>query len=100
MCRLHREELHGGRIKVYLTFKDAEIDKKKVLEECSSIQKTYHARINTLGVAVKTDYTNHLAPQKTASNDMKATLAVKSKDDTPVLLNATETLIVTLWILR
>ena len=33
-----------------------------------------------------------LAPQKNATNDMKATLLVKSCDDEPVILNAREVL--------
>lgn len=79
-------------IKVYLKFKDAEIEKKKVLEEYFSIQKIYHSRIDILSVVFKPDHSDHLAPQKTATNDMKATLVVRSKDDTPVLLNAREVL--------
>jgi len=79
-------------IKVYLKFKDAEIDKKKVLEEYFSIQKIYHARIDILSVVFKPDHSDRLAPQKTSTNDMKATLVVRSKDDSPVLLNAREVL--------
>jgi len=79
-------------IKVYLKFKDAEIDKKKVLEEYFSIQKVYHPRIDILSVVFKPQPSKHLAPQKTATNDMKATLVVRSKDEAPVLLNAREVL--------
>eukprot|EP00092_Neocalanus_flemingeri_P003100 GFUD01003312.1.p1 GENE.GFUD01003312.1~~GFUD01003312.1.p1 ORF type:complete len:1263 (-),score=415.62 GFUD01003312.1:210-3998(-) len=79
-------------IKVYLKFKDSEIDKKKVLEEYFSIQKTYHTKIDILSVVFKPDHSERLAPQKTATNDMKATLVIRSKDDSPVILNAREVL--------
>lgn len=85
-------EGHPKLIKVYLKFKDAEIDKNKVLEEYFSIQKIWHPRIDILSVVFKPLPAKHLAPQKTATNDMKATLVVISKDNAPVLLNAREVL--------
>ena len=77
-------------INVYLKFKDAEIDKKEVLEQYFAVTKTHHRRIEILSVVIKPDAASKLAPQKTSTNDMKATLLVKSVDENPVMLNARE----------
>ena len=77
-------------IKVYLKFKDAEMDKKEVLQQFFSICKTYNRRLHILSVVIKPDSNSKLAPQKTSTNDMKTTLLVRSVDDEPVNLNARE----------
>ena len=77
-------------IRVYLKFKDAEIDKKDVLEQYFSMIKVHHKRLEVLSAVIKPDSESKLAPQKTSTNDMKATLLVKSIDDEPVMLNARE----------
>ena len=43
-------------------------------------------------MVINPNQNSKLAPQKTATNDMKATLLVKSCDDEPVILNAREVL--------
>ena len=77
-------------IKVYLKFKDNEVDKKEVLEQYFSISKVHHRRLHILSVVFNPNPNSKLAPQKTQTNDMKATLLVRSNDDQPVMLNARE----------
>ncbi len=79
-------------IKVYLKFKDTEIDKKEVIAQYFAVTKTHHRRLEILSVVINPNPHSKLAPQKTATNDMKATLLVKSCDDEPVILNAREVL--------
>jgi len=81
-------------VKVYLKFKDAEVDKEKVLEECFSISRVWHTKLDVLSVVFKPDNTARLAPQKTSTNDMKAVIVVKTKPDVegPVNLNPREVL--------
>ncbi len=56
------------------------------------VPQTHHKRLEILSVVIiPNQHTKH-APQKTATNDMKATLLVKSVDDEPVILNAREVL--------
>ena len=79
-------------INVYLKFKDTEIDKKEVLGQYFAVNKVHHKRLDILSVVIKPDSNSRLAPQKTQTNDMKATLLVKSVDEEPVILNAREVL--------
>jgi len=79
-------------IKVYLKFKDTEIDKKEVINQYFAVTKTHHKRLEILSVVINPNPNSKLAPQKTSTNDMKATLLVKSVDDEPVVLNAREVL--------
>ena len=79
-------------INVYLKFKDSEIDKKEVLGQYFAVNKVHHKRLDILSVVIKPDSNSRLAPQKTQTNDMKATLLVKSVDEEPVILNAREVL--------
>ena len=79
-------------IKVYLKFKDTEIDKKEVIAQYFAMTKTHHRRLEILSVVINPDPHSKLAPQKTATNETKATLLVKSCDDEPVILNAREVL--------
>jgi len=78
-------ESHPKLVKVYLKFRDAEVDKQKVLEEVFSIQKVYNSRIDILSVVFKPDCQSKLAPQKTSTNDMKAVLVVKAKEEGDVV---------------
>jgi len=68
-------------VKVYLKFKDAEVDKQQVIEECFSITRVYNSKLEVLSLVFKPDTNSRLAPQKTATNDMKAILVVKTKND-------------------
>jgi len=68
-------------VKVYLKFKDAEVDKQQVIEECFSITRVYNSKLEVLSLVFKPDSHSRLAPQKTATNDMKAVLVVKTKND-------------------
>ena len=77
-------------IKVYLKFKDNEMDKKEVISQYFTVTKTHHRRLEILSVVINPDPNSKLAPQRTSTNDMKATLLVKSVDDEPVILNARE----------
>ena len=77
-------------VKVYLKFKDAEIDKKEVLEQYFAVEKAHRKKIDILSVVIRPDPASRLAPQKTSTNDMKAALLVRSVDDEPVLLTARE----------
>ena len=77
-------------IKVYLKFKDAEIDKKEVLDQYFTVEKVHRKKIDILSVVIRPDPRSKLAPQKTSTNDMKASLLVRSLDEEPVLLTARE----------
>ena len=77
-------------VKVYLKFKDAEIDKKEVLEQYFSVVKVHRKKIDILSIVIRPDPSSKLAPQKTSTNDMKASVLVRSLDEEPVLLSARE----------
>ena len=77
-------------IKVYLKFKDAEIDKKEVVEQYFALTKVHRKTIDILSLVIKPHADCKLAPQKTSTNDMKATLLVRSLDEEPVTLSARE----------
>jgi len=74
----------------YLKFKDCEIDKEKVIESVFNINKFYNKRLEFLSGVVKPFAMGRLAPQKTATNDMKVRLVLRSLDGGPVSLNARE----------
>ena len=77
-------------INVYLKFKDAEIDKKEVLDQYFAVEKVHRRKIEILSVVIKPHAHSKLAPQKTSTNDMKATVLVRSIEEEPVILNARE----------
>ena len=80
-------------ITCYLKFKDAEIDKKDVLEHYFAISKVHHKKIEILNVVIKPEPNSQLAPQKTATNDMKVVLLVRARSqEDPAILNAREVL--------
>jgi len=66
-------------VEVYLKFKDTEIEKEKVKDQVFFIEGCYNARIEILTKVFKTNSGNRLAPQKTSTNDMKATLVMRAR---------------------
>jgi len=77
-------------ISCYLKFKDAEVEKVAVMDEVFTVTKSYFPRLDILSAVMKPFTHGRLAPQKTATNDMKVQLVVRSCDASPVLLNARE----------
>jgi len=78
-------------IEVYLRFNDTvTIDKKQVLEETFYLSKICSEKLQILTCAFIPKANKSLAPQRTSTNDMRATLIVKSKDDSEVTINARE----------
>lgn len=66
-------------IEVYLKFKDTEIEKEKVKDQVFFIEGCYNDRVEILTKVFKTKSGNRLAPQKTSTNDMKATLVMRAR---------------------
>ena len=78
---------------VYLKYKDSEVPKKEVLQLAFALKQTYNTRLEILNPVFRPRPNSHLAPQKTQTNDMQASLLVRAKAaDQPVTLNSREVL--------
>ena len=60
------------------------------VDQYFTVDKAHRKNIDILSVVIRPDPASKLAPQRTSTNDMKATLLVRCLADEPVLLTSRE----------